>query len=147
MASILIKCTKEGMNILTVDSEGKQNFLIINNSEKNIKVPNCRKTKVPVCSACSSKRKINDLDCGEPRGQIPSLESPEDKPVKRKINDPDCGEPGGQIPSLESPKDKIKPHNNKGQREIDQQKTSTIQLMTRKNKNRKWKIVEEHKKH
>ena len=72
------------------------------------------------------------------------MESPEDKPVnsvKRKIKDPDCGEPRGQIPSLESSEDKIKPHDDKGQREIDQQKTSTIQLMTRKNKNGKWKIL------
>ena len=58
MATILIKCTKESMNILTVDSEGKQNFLIVNSSEENIKDPNCRKIKVPVCSA---KRKIKFL--------------------------------------------------------------------------------------
>ena len=71
------------------------------------------------------------------------MESPEDKPVnsaKRKIKDPDCGEPRGKILSRESPEDKIKPPD-KGQREINQQKTSTIQLMTRKNKNGKWKIL------
>ena len=131
MATILIKCTKEGMNILTVDSEAKQNFLIVNSSEENIKDPNCRKTKVPVCSA---KRKIKvpitekprgnrkDPDCGEPRGtHILSVESPEDKPVnsaKRKIKDPDCGEARGKqnFLSVESQEEKIKPPD-KGQRE------------------------------
>ena len=157
MATILIKSTKESIKILTVDSEGKQNFLTVNSSEENIKDHNCRaqkKTKVPVCSA---KRKIKvpiigkprgnmkDPDCGEPRGKqnILSVENLEDKPVcsaKRKIKDPDCGEPRGKILSRESPEDNIKPPD-KGQREINQKKTSTIQLMTRKNKNEKRKTL------